>query len=302
MKKHLGLILALTIGALSGELAAAQTPAGSGPPAREDEGSGMTLNTAFGGSIDSTSHVYSWTTTTGYVFNRHFSANLGVPLLFTRNTTSTGTTTSSNGLGDVFTQLQFASKSPVLNFGSVVTAGLPTGDSSKGLSTGRVTLDWTSQVAKEFGRWTPFASAGVANSLLDSRRLHRPYYTLGILAHFEAGTAFDLAPWLTVSASAYDVVPWGSQKLYSRVVTRRGGGAGGTSSHRRAFQNSPLTTGGAEVDRDNGFNADVDFNPFTYVDFDIAYSHSVHFRLDTVSFTVGFNLTPLLRRRGIAGH
>jgi hypothetical protein len=280
----------------------AQSAAGSGPQAREDVGSGFTLNTAFSGSVDSAGHVYDWTTTMGYAFNRHFSADLGVPILFTRGTTSTGTTTSNSGLGDVFGQLQFVAKSPALNFGSVLTAGLPTGDSSKGLSTGRVTFDWTSQVAREFGRWTPFASAGVANSLFDTRYWHRPYTTLGTLAHFEAGAAFDLGRSLTASASAYDVAPWGNQKVYSRILTRTAGGPGGAASHGRVFQNNPVTTGGAEIDRDNGFNADLDFSPLKYVDFDVAYSHSMHFQLDTVSFSVVFNLAPLLRRHGIAGN
>ena len=283
--------------------AAAQAPAGTAPSGKEDNYRGVTLNTAFSGSVDSGSRVYDWTTSAGYIFNKHFAVDLGVPVLFTRGTTTTGTTTtttSNHGLGDIFGQAQFVVKSPALNFGSVLTTGLPTGDSSKGLSTGRVTVDWTSQVAREFGRWTPFASAGIANSLLDSRYWHRPYVTLGALAHFEAGTAFDLGRSLTLSASAYDVAPWGSQKVYSRVVAN--GSPGGSSSHGRVFQNGHLTTGGAEIDRDNGFNTDLDFSPVRYVDFDVAYSRSMHFQLDTVSFSVGFNLTPLLRRHGIFGY
>jgi hypothetical protein len=41
----------------------------------------------------------------------------------------------------------------------------------------------------------------------------------------------------------------------------------------------------------------MDFNPIKYVDFDLAYSHSVHYQLDTISFGINFNLTPLLGRR-----
>jgi hypothetical protein len=262
---------------------------------------GTTLNTAIDGSVDSSSHVYQWTTSTGYVFNKHFSADVGVPIVFTSGTTSTGTKTSNSGLGNVFAQLQFVTKNPVLNFGSVLTGALPTGDSSKGLSTGRVTFDWTSQVAREFGRWTPFASAGVANSLFDATYQHRPYVTLGDLAHFDVGTAFDLGRTLTVSASVYDIAPWGTQKVYSKVVTKSGGGGGGSSKHGRVYLDNALTTGGSSIDSDNGFNADLDFNPVKYVDFDLAYSHSVHYQLDTVSFGINFNLTPLVRRHGIVG-
>ena len=282
---------------LGGKQAVAQAPAGSGPAAKEERTSGITLNTSFNGSVASGSDVYDWTTTTGYIFNKHFSADVGVPILFVRGTTSTGATTSNSGLGNVFGQLQFVEKTPVLNFGSVATAALPTGDSSKGLSTGRVTFDWTNQVAKELGRFTPFLSAGVANSILDSRYWRRPYTTLGALAHFEGGTAFDLGRSLTLSVSAYDVAPWGTQKVYSRIVGK-GASGGGTSKHGRVYQNNALTTGGSSIDSDNGFNADLDFSPWKYVDVDFGYTHSVHFQLDTLSFGVGFNLSPLLRRGG----
>jgi hypothetical protein len=277
----------------------AQAPAASGPPAKEAQATGMTLNTAFNGSADSDSSVYDWTTTTGYIFNKHFSANVGVPLLVVKGTTSTGTTTSNSGLGNIFGQLQFADKNPVLSFGSVATVALPTGDSSKGLSTGRVTFDWTNQVAKEWGRFTPFLSAGVANSIFDSRYQSRPYTTLGTLAHFEAGTSFDLGRSLTISASAYDIATWGAQKVYSRVAGRGAGGAQ-ASKHGRVYLDNAVTSGGSSIDRDNGFNADLDFNPWKYVDFDFGFSHSVHYQLDTFSFGVGFNLSSLLRRGGIS--
>lgn len=275
-----------------------QLPAGSAPPAK-DESTGVTLNTSFNGSVASGSDVYDWTTTTGYKFDKHFSANLGIPILFVHGTTSTGTSTTNSGLGNVFGQLQFVDKNPLLNFGAVATVALPTGDSSKGLSTGRVTADATGQVAKELGRFTPFLSAGVANSILDSRYWRRPYTTLGDLAHFEGGTAFDLGRSLTLSASLYDVTPWGSQKVYSRVVGK-GVSTGGGSKHGRVFLDNGLTSGDASIDRDNGVNADLDFSPLKYVDFDLGYTHSVHFQTDIFSFSVGFNLTPLLRRTGIS--
>jgi len=297
LRGKLGRSLAVLMVLFGWTQARAQAPAGSGPPAKEEQTSGMTLNTAFNGSVGSDFEVYDWTTTSGYIFTKHFSANLGVPILFARGTTSTGTTTSNTGLGNVFGQLQFTEKNPVLNFGSVATVALPTGDSSKGFSTGRVTFDWTNQVAKELGRFTPFLSAGVANSILDSRYWRRPYTTLGGLAHFEGGTSFDLGHSLTISASAYDVAPWGTQKVYSRIV-QKGTSGGGTAKHGRVYQSNALTTGGSSIDSDNGYNADLDFNPWKYVDLDFGYTHSVHFQVDTFSFGVGFNLSPLLRRGG----
>lgn len=280
----------------AGTQAVAQVPAGSAPSEKSDPTAGLTLNTSFNGSVDSGSSVYDWTTTTGYIFNKHFSTDIGIPILFVHGTTSTGATTSNSGLGNIFGQLNFIDKNPTLNFGSVATVALPTGDTSKGFSTGRVTADWTSQIAKEFGRFTPFLSAGVANSIFDSRYWrNRPYVTLGDVAHFEGGTSFDLGHSLTLSASAYDIAPWGTQKLYSRIVGK-GAGAGGPSNHGRVFQNNALTIGGSSIDSDNGYNADLDFSPWKYVDLDFGYTHSVHFQLDTFSFSLGFNLSPLLRR------
>lgn len=208
---------------------------------------------------------------------------------------------SSNGIGDSFGQFLFSLKNPVASYGSSLTFGLPTGDSSKGLSTGRVTFDWSNALAREFGRFTPFVNVGLGNSLADTKYWHRPFMTLGDVAHFEAGTGLDLGHSVTFSASAYDVVPWGTQKVYSRTVTRGSGGSTGTgpgaSKHGRVFQNNAVTIGDSSIDRDNGFTADLDFNPAKFIDFDLAYSHSVHYQLDAVSFAITFNLTPLLAKR-----
>lgn len=48
---------------------------------------------------------------------------------------------------------------------------------------------------------------------------------------------------------------------------------------------------------DNGFSTAVDFDPANHLDQELAYSHRVHFQLDVISFTVGFNLAPLFHGR-----
>lgn len=303
MRKRNHVLLLLLLLAGTTVPAFSQVPAGSAPSTKPAEDyTGATLNTSLDGSIDSGSQVYGWTTSAGYIFNRHVSASLGVPVMFTRGTTSTGTTVSSSGIGNAFAQLQLVFKKPVLNYGATFTGAAPTGDTSKGRSTGRVTYDWTNQIAREFGRFTPYASAGAGNSLFGTRYWQRPYLTLGGVSHFEAGTSFDLGHDFSVSGSAYDIAPWGTQKVYSLIVTKAGGSPGGTPKHGRVYQNNAETVGGASLDRDNGYNADLDFNPTKLIDLDLAYSHSMHFQLDTVSFTVGLNLTPLLHGRGISGN
>jgi len=277
----------------------AQAPAASGSSMADDSSDGPVLTTSFYGSAASQSHVYDWTTTAGYNFDRHFSADIGIPIVLVHGTSSKGTTTSSAGLGNVFGQLQFTDRNPLLNSGAVATVALPTGDSSKGLSTGRVTADVTGQIAKPLGRFTPFLTAGVGNSLFDPSYWQRPYTTLGNVAHFQGGTAFDLGRSITLSASFYDVAPWGDQKVYSRVVAK-GVSSGPTSQHGRVFLDNALSTGGSSIDSDNGFNADLNFTPAKSVDIVFSYLHSIHFQTDVFSFGVGVNLSSLLRRGAIS--
>jgi len=277
----------------------AQAPAASARSVADDSSDGPTLTTSFIGSVASWSNVYDWTIAAGYIFDRHFSTDIGVPVVFVRGSSSTGTATSSAGLGNVFGQLQFSDKNPLLNFGAVATVALPTGDSSKGLSTGRVTADLTGQIAKPLGRFTPFLTAGVGNSLFDSSYWQRPFTTLGNVAHFQGGTAFDLGRSLTLSASFYDIAPWDDQKVYSRVVAK-GAASALTSKRGPVFLDNALSTGGSSIDSDNGFNADLNFTAAKFVDIVFAYLHSVHFQTDVVSFGVGVNLSSLLRRGAIS--
>jgi len=278
----------------------AQAPAASGPSASDLSSVGPTLTTSFNGSVAFQSNVYDWTTTASYVFDDHFSASIGVPIVFVHGTSSTGTTTSNAGLGSIFGRLQFTAKNPLLNFGALTTVALPTGDSSKGLSTGRVTADFTGQIAKPLGRFTPFLSAGVGNSLFDTASWQRPYTTLGDVAHFQGGSTFALGRSLTLSASLYDVAPWGDQKLYSRVIAKGVTSGPAASKHGRVFLDNAVSTGGSSIDSDNGFNADLNFAPTKFVDVDFAYLHSVYFETDVFSFGVGVNLSSLLRRGAVS--
>jgi hypothetical protein len=281
----------------------AQAPAASGPAAKEKQERGFTLVESFEGSSNADGQIMSFTSAAGYIFSKHFAVDLGIPVDFDRvqtTTTSGTTTTTSIGLGDAFTALHFNFKNPVVNYGFTLTATVPSGDSSKGLSTGRATFNWSNIFSRDFGRWMPFLTAGVGNSLPNTRAFQRPFLTLGKVAHFEAGTSLDLGHSFSISASLYDVAPWGTQKMYSRLVPRSAPVPTGAGTHGRAYQTSPVTSGSADLVRDNGFNAGLDFSPMKYLDLGVAYSRSVHLSLDTFSFGVAFNLSPLFhggRRR-----
>ena len=78
-----------------------------------------------------------------------------------------------------------------------------------------------------------------------------------------------------------------SQPSVPGVTTRRGGGV---------FEKNRETTGTAAIDRDNGYSAWLDVSPLPFINLELGYSRSVQFDLNTVSFSVGFNLGYLIRK------
>ncbi len=283
------LSLALLLG-LSGR-GAAQS---SQPDNKQDaEYRGWTSYLEFDGSHNSTGSVFDLTPSVGYDFNRHFGVTAGVPIYMVRNSSSTGGS-DSNGLGDPFLGLLFRFPNHVVNYSSTLLGGIPLGDTSKGLSTGRFTVDWNNRLDRSFGRLTPFLDAGVGNSLRDTRFFHRPFTTLGFVSHFEGGADVDVWKFFSVGGSAYAVEPSGQQKVFSKLV--RQGGTGLNGSHGRVFGVNHVTVGGADLVRDHGFSTWIEANPSRLLDLELAYSRSLDFDLNTVSFTVGVNVGRALRR------
>jgi hypothetical protein len=253
----------------------------------------------FSGSTNSQGQVLSLDSIVGYVFSNHFGVNAGIPIYFVHGTSTTstgGTTSTSNaGLGDAYLQLRFAFPNPLLNYKVVLTGAVPTGNTATGLSTGHATYDWTNHFDHRFGRWTLFAEAGFGNSIPANFIFNRPYESFGHEAHFQAGAGYQVADWVSVGASAYDIVPWGTQTIFSRTVGKSSAptGKGGSGP---VFGLANQTTGSSGLAADNGFSADADFSPGSVLDFSLRYSHSVHFQLDTFSFGIGVNMSQLLRR------
>jgi hypothetical protein len=304
-KHSIVLLSAMGLFVCSGQVAAQSTGTSGTPPKEEKkEERGATLYEAFEGSTNTDGQALDLNTTAGYIFNRHFSWDAGLPIFFVQGTTPTGAKVSSNGIGDVYTDFRFTFKNPAVNYVTSLSGSAPTGDSSKGRSTGRATVNWGNSFSREFDKWTPFANINLGNSLYNTTYFRRPFLTLGPVATFEAGTAYDLGHSFSVSASAYDVAPWGTQKVFSRIISRssvggpRGpGGPGGAVRHGRVFETTAETTGGASLVSDNGFNAALDFNPAPTIDFELAFSHSVHYQLNTFSFGIGVNLSRLVSGR-----
>jgi hypothetical protein len=279
------------------------TPAANGPAAQNNEGfyPGWNLGVRFEGSHDSDGSVYDLGTGLGYTFSRHFGVGLGAPYYFVSSPSSVTTknpgAVSGSGMGNVGLDLKWLYPEKTMSYASTIHLGAPTGDIKKGFSNGHATWNWTNHIERGWGNFTPFIDAGVGNSIPDTRYLLRSFMTFGYNLQFEAGTGFDAGP-ISLSASAYDIAPWGNQTEYSRVFRCTSAtkcSATGTTTDRKGYLSSSVTAGGSSLTRDNGFNAGVEFKPLKTIDFEVDYSRSIPLRLNTFSFGIALDLGAVLR-------
>jgi hypothetical protein len=273
--------------------------------AQVEQQKGFVFYESFQGSTNSEGQVMTLGSSATYWFNEHFSAGLGIPIYFNRSsstttaTTTTSGTTSSNGIGNFYADIGASWKGKTLNFTSSLTGAAPTGDTKKGLSTGHATYDWSNRFDHAISRLTPFGVIGIADTVMDSRFFQRPFTSFGNLAHLEGGADVDLSHSFTLTLSAYDIAPWGSQTIISRLVPAGATGTGG--QHGRTFETTHQATGNSSLDRDHGFAVGLDASPKSLksaFDFDIGYNRSVPFALNTISFGVGINLSKLFSSSG----
>src|SRR6266852_6954940 len=283
----------------------AQSPnAAASGGAKADQGfyPGWSLGTRFEGSTSGDGSVYDWAFGGGYNFSHHFGVSLGIPYYFVGTPTAVQAknqqAVSGSGLGNVGADLKWLFPGPTVNYASTIHLGAPTGDVKKGFSTGHATWNWANHIEHGWGNFTPFIDAGVGNPVPDTKSFHRPFMTFGYNLQFEAGTEVDAGPF-SISGSAYDVAPWGTQTAVSRVFRCSGSvkcGATGTSTNRKGYLDSSVQTGNASIARDNGLHARGEVKPVKPIDLEFDYSRSVPLHLNTFSFGVGVDIGGLLRR------
>jgi hypothetical protein len=284
---------------------AAQSPIPAATnPASKDAGGfspGWTLGARFEGDYSSDGGVYDLGTALGYNFSHHFGVDAGVPFYFVTVPSSIQQSNpgavSGVGMGSFFTDLLLTYPNPTLNYSSAIHLTAPTADTKKGLSTGHATWNFTNHIDHAFGDWSPFLDAGVGNTIMDTRFFTRPFMTFGYNAAFTGGLEYDKGPF-SLQVGAYDIAPWGNQTEISRVFrcgTAATCGAAGSSHNRRGFTGSNVTSGSADLVRDNGYEAGFDFKPVYYLDFEFDYSRSVPLQLNNYSFGIGINLSSLVR-------
>jgi len=285
----------------------AQTPGPAATGSTEKSQEGFTPGWGFGmkfeGSSSGDGTITDLATGVGYNFSHHFGVDLGVPYYFVGTPSSIKqkktSAVSGNGLGTFGADLKWNFPGKTLNRASTIHLGAPTGDTKKGLSTGHATWNWSNHIEHGWGNFTPFIDGGAGNTISDTRFFHRPFTSFGYNASFEAGAEVD-AGLFSLTASAYDTAPWGTQTVYSKVFRCSSGvkcAASGRSKNRKGYKSASVQTGGADLTRDNGFNAGVEVKPRPYLDLEVDYSRSVPLQLNSFSFGISVDFGSLLRSR-----
>lgn len=248
--------------------------------------------------------------TVGYNFNKHLAIDAGLPVYFVRPSDSASSTFGAspvNGIGNLHMSARLSFPNPAINYLTSLTVTAPTGSESEGLSTGHVTYDWNNHFDRTFGRLMPYGDLGLANEISDTPFFVRPFTSHGFVAHFEGGALVRIVNHLSVGGSGYAIEPSGEQTIISRIDKSSSApampappqGRGNQGRTPGVFEVGHTTVGPAEIARDRGVSAWVMVNPSQTVDFEIGYSRSTTYRLDTIFVGIGFNLGSWIRRQTI---
>jgi hypothetical protein len=264
---------------------------------------GFTGSEAFQGSLNSDSKMFKLDTNAGYDFNSHFGIFGGMPFYFANTQTVmtqvNGTTTTTtqdvtnNGLGNAYFGLALRAPNETLDYSSTITLAAPTGSTAKGFSSGRANGDWTNRFEHSFNRLTPFFEGGLSNAVPDSSLFTRPFTSLGLLTHLEEGGEFEVIKHFAVGGSGYEIVPFGNQKIFSKIV---GKGQSGNGKGKNSFDLAAEASG-AGLTRENGFNTWIAFEPTPLWRVELGFTRSATFDLNSLAFNVQMNLGKLARSR-----
>ena len=271
----------------------------------EADSRGFLMNERMQGSASPIGLITKFDTAVGYQFNRYLALEGGVPFYLV-NPSATAKSTGAqaqSGLGNAYADLRLSLANPAVNYSSVVTIGAPTGDKSTGFSTGHATYDWSNIFDRRFGRAAPFVNLGIANTIADEPYFTRPYSSFGFIAHFEGGATYKLARAISVGGSLYAIAPSGQQTVISKLIPGKSQnpGAGGTGRGRNGrngvFETASETVGSADIARDHGVSVWFSASPSRYAEFEMGYSRSAVYALNSVFFGVDFKIGPLIGRR-----
>jgi hypothetical protein len=229
-----------------------------------DQEKGITAIESFQGTVNSSNKLLRLDSTLGYDFNKHFGVFTGVPVYYSSvldnslaSATGTSVRRNNDGIGNVYVGLAFRVPHDEWNFTSTITGAAPTGSTKKGYSTGRANVDWTNRFGYTFHRITPFVGAGLANTVSDTPLVTRPFTSLGVVGHLEEGAEYDVGHHFSVGASAYQILPSGSQTVFSQVIlpNQNGRGQSGNASQSNNGNAGQGNNGNGQGNSGNNGNA-----------------------------------------------
>lgn len=218
----------------------------------------------------------------GYSFNEIFAVDVTVPIYMYRLASSLAANPPPSALlvprraepGDVLVGLHAQFIPRGFQYQATVSATLPSGDDLYGLSTGRVTFDFSNRLEHSFRYVTPNFELGVGDSSsLVNPLVLRDFTSLGPLAHFTAGVAFPLPFGASFETDAYEQLPIGDQKIYQTIRRRNGRGP------------SRTVVTGRSVAEDNGFTNSFDLPLDGHTTVSAYYNRSLRLKDDV--FAVG---------------
>jgi hypothetical protein len=268
---------------------------------------GWTFSGRFQGSSNDSGLITKVDPTLGYDFNRHVRTYIGLPVYLVKKSTTTTPTTppttttetigSGAGVGNAYLGFDFTVDSDAVNFVSTIEATAPTGNEQKGFSTGRMTVDWTNTFSHSFTSVTPFASAGLANTVSDTSFFVRPFSSLGLVSHFDGGLRYAVSPVFDIGALVYAVQASGEQKVFSKLLDRGPATTGTTSTtssvtdtgKNRGFDTKHEIIGTAELANDHGVSTWVSAHAGSKTDLQVGFTRSAGYDLNTVFFGIGFH-------------
>lgn len=278
----------------------------SGQEAQVAEATNTPGPTAFAQAVGKYSNlggVYNAGIGVGYNITEHIGGDIGVslytiqsPFSVVNNKSWTWTTLA----GDPFVDLRYTTKWHGVDAISVLTGTIPLSSPDRVFTTGRFGVDWYNHFSKSFAGFRPFVNFGGANETMDRYiiprpyNIARPYQIFGANANGEAGASFTVLKHYSVGASAYGMVPFGRQKVFSRLVTPNSS-ISGDADHYRYWNNAFETIGDSELGRDNGYSGWVDVSRIKNLTVQAGYTYSVHYRWGSAYLMLRFDGTSLIR-------
>jgi hypothetical protein len=180
---------------------------------------------------------------------RRVSVSLGAPYY-----RAYGATSVNSGMGDIQVNTVINSRVGGLDLIPAVAVGIPTGDKTKGLGTGKGTFDISGTLAKRWDQITPWGTAGFANSVFNNVGYRRPYISAGNAAHFSGGVDFGIRRRVNFGFAFFALRAFGPQTIYSDMIPEGVSSSEGAPSPSGGMgQMGPaMTTSGSSANMPNG--------------------------------------------------